>query len=176
MSGTVTLVLNHVAGKSGTVSSIINTSVSVKNSDTGATIRGTISAAGNFATMFPGKLAGPVGGFVVTMTNLSKNGFDGSTLAVGDILTIGAGVAALVNAPLVGFALGVAGLGWTIYSVMNPEADVTVSELFNRAKSWFQPPRRDPLTLDLDGDGLETMGIDTGRLVYFDHDNDGVKT
>jgi hypothetical protein len=45
---------------------------------------------------------------------------------------------------------------------------------------WFGSrrwaPRRDPLTLDLDGDGLETEGIDTGRLVYFDHNGDGVKT
>ncbi|WP_150049244.1 calcium-binding protein [Methylomonas rhizoryzae] len=37
-------------------------------------------------------------------------------------------------------------------------------------------PRRDPLTLDLDGDGLETTGIDTANPVYFDHDADGIKT
>ncbi|MGD9499036.1 MAG: hypothetical protein AB7V33_00910 [Halothiobacillus sp.] len=42
------------------------------------------------------------------------------------------------------------------------------------SRSWVQ--RRDPLTLDLDGDGLETVGIDSGRLVYFDHNGDGVKT
>ena len=35
-------------------------------------------------------------------------------------------------------------------------------------------PRRDPLALDLDGDGIETRGAD-GRVV-FDHNNDGVKT
>jgi hypothetical protein len=45
---------------------------------------------------------------------------------------------------------------------------------YNAATTWA--PRRDPLTLDLDGDGLETVGIDTGRIVYFDHNNDGVKT
>ena len=33
-------------------------------------------------------------------------------------------------------------------------------------------PRRDPLTLDLDGDGLETVGAAAG--VLFDHDGDGV--
>ncbi|MBK9595669.1 MAG: hypothetical protein IPO57_10030 [Rhodocyclales bacterium] len=33
-------------------------------------------------------------------------------------------------------------------------------------------PRRDPLTLDLDGDGLETVGVAAGIL--FDHDGDGV--
>ncbi len=33
------------------------------------------------------------------------------------------------------------------------------------------PPRRDPLTLDLDGDGIETIGVNTGA--YFDHDGNG---
>lgn len=42
------------------------------------------------------------------------------------------------------------------------------------AHEWA--PRRDPLTLDLDGDGLETVGIDTARPVHFDHNVDGVKT
>jgi Ca2+-binding RTX toxin-like protein len=36
--------------------------------------------------------------------------------------------------------------------------------------------RRDPLTLDLDGDGLETMGIDPSSPILFDHDGDGVAT
>lgn len=35
-------------------------------------------------------------------------------------------------------------------------------------------PRRDPLTLDLDGDGLETVGVAAG--VLFDHDGDGVRS
>jgi len=35
--------------------------------------------------------------------------------------------------------------------------------------------RRDPLILDLDGDGLETVGADDADAVMFDHDGDGVK-
>ncbi|QCX50391.1 hypothetical protein [Ralstonia pseudosolanacearum] len=35
-------------------------------------------------------------------------------------------------------------------------------------------PRRDPLTLDLDGDGLETISSAASRIL-FDHDGDGVK-
>lgn len=64
---------------------------------------------------------------------------------------------------------------WLDQHVPSPY-DITkfASDLFNGAHRWFQ--RRDPLTLDLDGDGLETVGIDSGRLVYFDHNNDGVKT
>ncbi len=42
---------------------------------------------------------------------------------------------------------------------------------FNGALNWV--PRRDPLTLDLDGDGVETLPAD--GQVLFDHDGDGVK-
>ena len=34
--------------------------------------------------------------------------------------------------------------------------------------------RRDPLAIDLDGDGIETVGVDAG--VLFDHDADAIKT
>ena len=37
------------------------------------------------------------------------------------------------------------------------------------------PPRHDPLTLDLDGDGLETTGIAAINPILFDHDGDGIK-
>lgn len=47
-----------------------------------------------------------------------------------------------------------------------------VKELVDRARSAFVPPRRDPLILDLDGDGFETSGTNTA-IVHFDHDGDG---
>lgn len=37
------------------------------------------------------------------------------------------------------------------------------------------PPRRDPLVLDLDGDGIETIRMQDGAVILFDHDADGVK-
>jgi hypothetical protein len=37
-------------------------------------------------------------------------------------------------------------------------------------------PRRDPLVLDLDGDGIETTTIQGGSVILFDHDADGIKT
>jgi Ca2+-binding RTX toxin-like protein len=44
-------------------------------------------------------------------------------------------------------------------------------------RSAITPPRRDPLAIDLDGDGIETVGIPTtGIPILFDHDADGVKT
>lgn len=48
-----------------------------------------------------------------------------------------------------------------------------INDSFQSARAWVQ--RRDPLTLDLDGDGLETVGIDGTNPVLFDHDGDGVK-
>ena len=46
------------------------------------------------------------------------------------------------------------------------------SNFFGSAKTWTWP--RDPILLDLDGDGLETVGLASN--VYFDHDGDGVLT
>jgi hypothetical protein len=37
-------------------------------------------------------------------------------------------------------------------------------------------PQSDPLTLDLDGDGLETVGINAAAPILFDHDGDSIKT
>jgi Ca2+-binding RTX toxin-like protein len=48
-----------------------------------------------------------------------------------------------------------------------------IGDLFNGALNW-RPPR-DPLALDLDGDGIETIGHRSGSTVRFDHDGDGIK-
>ena len=47
-----------------------------------------------------------------------------------------------------------------------------IKDWWDRAKNWVWP--RDPILLDLDGDGLETVGLASN--VYFDHDGDGVLT
>ncbi|QTW20704.1 hypothetical protein [Comamonas kerstersii] len=47
-----------------------------------------------------------------------------------------------------------------------------IKDWWDRAKNWVWP--RDPIILDLDGDGLETVGLASN--VYFDHDGDGVLT
>ena len=53
------------------------------------------------------------------------------------------------------------------------DLSTSINDLWNRARSWF---RRDPLALDLDGDGLETVGATGTSVVLFDHDGDGIKT
>ena len=49
----------------------------------------------------------------------------------------------------------------------------SISDLFTTARNFV--PRSDPLTLDLDNDGLETIGINTTNPILFDHDGDGIK-
>lgn len=49
-----------------------------------------------------------------------------------------------------------------------------VSDNFTGAGNFIR--RRDPLTLDLDHDGIETVGIDPNNPLLFDHDGDSVKT
>ncbi len=44
---------------------------------------------------------------------------------------------------------------------------------YNDAKKFT--PRRDPLTFDLDGDGLETVGLSATNPIMFDYDGDGIK-
>ena len=52
--------------------------------------------------------------------------------------------------------------------------DTEVNRDYTAARGWTLP--RDPLVLDLDGDGIETVGIDPLAPILFDHDADGVKT
>jgi hypothetical protein len=53
--------------------------------------------------------------------------------------------------------------------------DPDVNSLWHAFKNWVAP-RRDPLVLDLDGDGIETLGVNATTHVVFDYDGDGVKT
>ena len=51
--------------------------------------------------------------------------------------------------------------------------DPTINANFNAALLWTAP-RRDPLVLDLDGDGIETVAVNGNTL--FDQNTDGIKT
>jgi hypothetical protein len=56
-------------------------------------------------------------------------------------------------------------------SLLNDLGDF-LGDLFNRAKNWTWP--RDPIILDLNGNGLETVGL--AANIHFDFDADGVLT
>jgi Ca2+-binding RTX toxin-like protein len=49
-----------------------------------------------------------------------------------------------------------------------------VADFFVQARNWIA--RRDPLVLDLDGDGIETVAIDPDNPILFDLTGNGIKT
>eukprot|EP00755_Sulcionema_specki_P011258 Sspe_Gene.7504::Locus_2545_Transcript_1_1_Confidence_1.000_Length_3011::g.7504::m.7504 len=57
------------------------------------------------------------------------------------------------------------------HEACDKEVPDEVNDNYNEAQNFI---RRDPLTLDLDGDGIETLGADEG--VVFDMDDSGVRT
>ena len=83
----------------------------------------------------------------------------------------------LFNDLMSGLFDGLSLLGNNISSLLdvNYLLDPTTNTRFTRARIP-EPPRVDPLVLDLDGDGIETVGIQPGAAVLFDHDADGLKT
>ena len=52
--------------------------------------------------------------------------------------------------------------------------NLTINKFYNQARSWTAP--RDPLVLDLDGDGIEALAINPANPVLFDHNGDNIKT
>jgi Ca2+-binding RTX toxin-like protein len=49
-----------------------------------------------------------------------------------------------------------------------------INDIFSRARDFIE--NRDPLAFDLDGDGIETVGLNGRSSILFDHDNDGIRT
>ncbi len=67
----------------------------------------------------------------------------------------------------------IAALGVTsaFASALANQMNITLNDLYLLARNFV---RRDPLAIDLDGDGIETVGVAAG--VLFDHDADAIKT
>jgi len=121
------------------------------------------------------------------LLNIAGNGlsFAGGALAV-------AGVGAAITLPLAAGGIAVAVLGmvanqnawvvndvgtaWhgstaSIYGNVSPTTNTTFL-----SSQTASPLRVDPLILDLDNDGLETLGINSNDPILFDHNGNGVKT
>ncbi|MDR1349829.1 MAG: hypothetical protein LBJ59_03425, partial [Zoogloeaceae bacterium] len=58
--------------------------------------------------------------------------------------------------------------------ILLPKILPILNGFYLNARAWILPV--DPLVLDLDGDGIETVGINGYDTVLFDHDGDGIKT
>jgi hypothetical protein len=63
---------------------------------------------------------------------------------------------------------------WVVKNNYDLEIKDLVNDFFNFARNWIA--RYDPLVLDLDGDGIETVGVNATTHILFDHNNDGIKT
>ncbi|MEW6707737.1 MAG: calcium-binding protein, partial [Pseudomonadota bacterium] len=65
---------------------------------------------------------------------------------------------------------------WSVWEDYLWTEPLTIETSCNR--NWqtaVTPPRRDPLAIDLDGNGLQTVGIGTNPIL-FDHNGDGIRT
>ena len=120
-----------------------------------------LATSGN-ATELGEAIAGIVGG-----------GLSAALVAAG---LVALGAPAVIGAIGVGILAGLAGVfgGDLAGSLFGGAIGDAISDFFTAASNWRPPV--DPLTLDLDGDGLETLGLDTANPLLFDHDGDGVKT
>ena len=69
--------------------------------------------------------------------------------------------------------------GFRLANEARAQVLTTVTTTFHASSAFtgaVPPMSRDPLTLDLDNDGLETVGINTTNPILFDHTGEGVKT
>ena len=112
--------------------------------------------------------AASVGALGEKMANGTATGGDYANVIqkTGDLL-LGLGLTIAQVNPWIRGAFTIASGGLFIYDNWDK-----ISDFYDRAKTWVWP--RDPIILDLDGDGLETVGL--AGNVYFDHDGDGVLT
>jgi hypothetical protein len=88
-----------------------------------------------------------------------------------EAISYAAGAAGSITAGLLVDEINDWGIGGRIYDWTH--IDPTTNTRFNDAQAYVIP-RRDPLVLDLDGDGLEL--ISANGTVLFDHNADGIKT
>ena len=138
---------------------------------------------------------------LVTIEKMEIDARNGKHLSVGDVLSVvgnfvSMAAALTITLSPVGRAAGVfakvaigVGMGQVLTGGISAETASaipdTVSSLFNATHTYTPANvptlvwevRRfffDPLTLDLDGDGIETHGIDPAQPIYFDHTGAGV--
>ena len=136
-----------------------------------------------------------VGFTIVKITAKFNHDISPNDIGFGDVIQIIAGAAtvtaavlvvttgAVAAAPLIGLlglTAAVAQLvanqnGYTVGDVANAAGILLdVNNRFSAARNWTAP--RDPLVLDLDGDGIEAVGINPAAPILFDHDGDGTRT
>jgi hypothetical protein len=140
-----------------------------------------LSSAGHSLLAKAGDVLGPVGDIL----DIGLKAVDGNYYGAA-----GAFVGAVAGAALAALLIGTAGIiaipaialfGWgvgafaeKVFNLLDPLGiNSNVNTDFDLARNFLQQ-RYDPLALDLDSDGIETISADTG--ITFDFDGDGLKT
>lgn len=118
----------------------------------------------------------------VALAKMQLDSQDGKPLSPADVLSAVGNIVAMAAAGAI--ILSPVGRAATIFKIVSITLGVSqvilplaisdaAAATNNAAKAVL--PRRDPLTLDLDGDGLETTAIAATNPILFDHDGDGIK-
>ncbi|WP_370470190.1 hypothetical protein [Snodgrassella alvi] len=116
--------------------------------------------------------------------NLYDNDWKVGELTVGDLFSI-ASVAG--GKKPIGILFAGLGIGYSFYE--SAQAPLKVKDVYDYWKNFFTKDDDwksinregkyhiyDPIILDLDGDGIETIGSNELEGALFDHDNDGIRT
>lgn len=115
---------------------------------------------------------------LVTIGKMQLDAKDGKPLSVGDVLSLGGNIVSMAAA--LAISLNPAGKAAAILAkvAIGLGFGQVVTAISTATAAGFTAAQtlRDPLVLDLDGDGLETVGLNTSNPILFDHDADGVKT
>ena len=125
---------------------------------------------------------------VQTGVNLYDNNGDIGQLTAGDIFNIAAAAASIIpGGQPVGILFAGLGIAYSFYE--SKQAPIKIKDIhdywkdfFTKDNDWKSANRNgkyhvyDPLVLDLDGDGIETIAANQFEGAMFDHDNDGIRT
>ncbi|MDV7438139.1 hypothetical protein R4447_16460, partial [Acinetobacter baumannii] len=201
MSNSLQLTFNYLSTNISSVSGLAGQAIAYSGDNqsllsTGVGVTATaVSYAEGFSELAGtnlGKLsgAGNLLGMVQVGVNIYDNKGDTGKLTIGDALSIASTMSMFIpGGQVIGLSLSVAGLVYNIYE--NKYGSYTLNDVGNY---WFDAFNKnnssmslnndgvkkyhiyDPVILDLDGDGIETIAANKWAGVLFDHDNDGIRT
>ncbi|MDO4644082.1 MAG: hypothetical protein Q4A74_09600, partial [Cardiobacteriaceae bacterium] len=194
--------LNQTATIAGLTGQAV--SISTEHQSVRATVFGASSVAAGYAegvadvvswsekgVGYQGRLSGTGSllGLAQVGVSLAENGGDGTKLTAGDLLNVAGALATFIpGGQVIGAAIAVGGAVYSIYE--SKYGSITVADIGNAWGNWLSGATDfqgnvnrdgkfhtyDPLVLDLDGDGIETVSANHYKGALFDHNKSGIRT